>query len=64
MKIKFSLSLYIAVLSWTSIFVESWLVILRVIEFDFHAKWFMLMFVFVAVISSSVSANKKRDDNT
>ena len=60
MKPKPSLSLYLAVLAWASVFALSWLLILRSIPADGLAFSFLAAFAIVAIFASSVASPKEK----
>lgn len=58
MKIE-NFSQLLALISWVSVFVEAWLLILRAIPADGLAFGFFALFFFVAVMAGAVASTKK-----
>jgi hypothetical protein len=50
----------LAAIGWISVFVEGWLIVLRLIPADFLTWMFFVIFFIVAVFASAVAGGKRK----
>ena len=60
MKLEWNPSLALAVIGWSSVFVEGWLIILRIIPADWLSWAFFAVYFIVATMASAVYGGKKK----
>ena len=60
MKLEWKPSLVLAVIGWTSVFVEGWLIILRIVPADWLSWTFFAVYFIVATMASAVYGGKKK----
>jgi len=59
MQIK-SLSQFLSIFGWLSVFAQSWLFILNLIPSNFNTWIFFVFFLLIAIFASAVSSENKR----